>query len=605
MLTNDQEDRAPSTVETLADAYQFARHNQYIVDLALLQLYASALVLAPDISIIKTQFKPCMPSWLLNTPKVEAFWPGDVLKFEGHTGYIRAIAFSSDDKLLGTCSDDGTARVWDTTDASCFLTVSRGNDYYPGAIAFSSDTSKIAVAYIHSEQNSPRRVLVTIYNTKTGTVLRMMQFSGLLRHGLCLAVAFESDAHDHDAMVAVVSNVNQVQVWRSVDDSNILFRAWTTHFANQERGSPIDVSISQDALLLCCAGILDENDHGKSSISVLDPKTGAATSKHGRGEVFHGMNFSGRTLVYLTRHEEWDLGDSGFCLRSFDPGTPGESTHLLDCVGFWTMFSLANAKGRVAFNPFNGHAVHAEKIPGNKRVGRRMQMPHKRQVTVAPKGDLVADWNGACLTILNTEGLVTQTIMMTYDGEKSSQRSRCMTVSPDGQYIALGHNEVVTVCNIETGQRSQYNAIGTQITLAISNDNKTLACAGLSGIILWDLESQRMLLSTDLRICWSDRRLGFSADGQDLITPRSRFHIATEMRTTLRESTKSSMFGKEVDLTGSVFSVEWVQFDGEDLLWIPDDYHTDFQRSDARGGTVALGQVDGSVMIMTFDLSML
>lgn len=71
MLTNDQEDRAPSTVEALADAYQFARHNQYIADLAPLQLYASALVFAPNLSLIKTLFKSCMPSWLSSRPRIE------------------------------------------------------------------------------------------------------------------------------------------------------------------------------------------------------------------------------------------------------------------------------------------------------------------------------------------------------------------------------------------------------------------------------------------------------------------------------------------------------------------------------------------------------
>jgi WD40 repeat protein len=136
-------------VETLADAYQFARHNQYIADLAPLQLYASALVFAPDISIIKSRFESCMPPWLLNPPRIETSWRGDVLKLEGHTSNIMAITFSPDDKLLGTCSLDGTARVWDTTDASCSLTVSYDRtEYCAVAIAFSLDNSKVAVAYV-------------------------------------------------------------------------------------------------------------------------------------------------------------------------------------------------------------------------------------------------------------------------------------------------------------------------------------------------------------------------------------------------------------------------------------------------------------------------
>jgi hypothetical protein len=64
------------------------------------------------------------------------------------------------------------------------------------------------------------------------------------------------------------------------------------------------------------------------------------------------------------------------------------------------------------------------------------------------------------------------------------------------------------------------------------------------------------------------------------------------------------VFGKEIDLFGGELRVEWVRFYGEDLLWIPDEYRTD-SKSDARGNVFALGQEDGSVMVLTFDLSML
>ena len=33
---------------------------------------------------------------------------------EGHEGSINAICLTSDSGLLASCSDDGTARVWDT-----------------------------------------------------------------------------------------------------------------------------------------------------------------------------------------------------------------------------------------------------------------------------------------------------------------------------------------------------------------------------------------------------------------------------------------------------------------------------------------------------------
>jgi WD40 repeat protein len=592
---------ASSTVEILVDAYQFARHNQYIADLAPLQLYASALVFAPDLSLIKTLFKSCMPSWLSSRPRIEGTWRSDVLKFEGHTSYIMAIAFSPDDKLLGTCSRDGTARVWDTTDAGCSLTVSHDkHGYYSGAIAFSLDNSKVAVAYIRWKpfgEDAPINVVVTIY-AKTGMPLRTMQCPGLLLgHGSWLALAFADDEH-HAAIVLAVAGIDYVQVWRPVNDSNILIRAWTSHFPNQGKYK-IAVALSQDASLLCCSGILGENDCRELSIGVLDPKTGAVTSKHGlhgRDMLLGDLKFSGRTLVYQTTQGRPDRGR----LKGFDLGNPGASTHLLEYHGTWGAFSLANAKDRVAFSTFLNFTAYMETIPESSSVGRRIKRLDRRTVAVAPRGNLVADCFDGCLTVLDTRGLVTQTIMANCEG------LRCLAISPDCRYIALGHDEGATVWNIETGQHSQYNGIRYQFELAFSDDNKMLACVAVSGIIVWDLESQRMLSRTAVRHAWRHRRLEFSADGKDLLTSRGRFHIATATLTKRPESTTSSVFGKEVGLSGESRNFEWVQFDGEDLLWIPDEYRpSDEERRAARGNTVALAKEDGRATVLTFDPSML
>jgi hypothetical protein len=309
-----------------------------------------------------------MPSWLLSPPRIGESWRSDVLKLEGHTDPITAIAFSPDDKLLGTCSEDGTARIWDTTDASCSLTVSHEiHKGYPDAIAFSSDSSKVAVAYIHSWKDAPFNFVVTIYQTKTGTLLRTTRCSESPGYMLCLAVGFEEDDHGHDAIVAVVGGMDQVQVWRSVNDSNILFRAWTSRFPGRKARSEIDVAISQDASL-CCYRVLDES--GGSSISVLGSKTGAFISRHEWDKWLSRMSFSGSTLVCQMQLEEDGLYLS---LEGFDVQTPGPFTHFVECQGDWWRFSLANGKDRVALNSSSNYNVHVEKIPESKTVGGRTQ----------------------------------------------------------------------------------------------------------------------------------------------------------------------------------------------------------------------------------------
>jgi WD40 repeat protein len=600
VLTNAQADGASETIKVLADAYEFARYNQYIADLAPLQLYASALVFAPDISIIKTRFRLCMPSWLFNPPRIEKSWRSDVLKFEGHTSVILAIAFSPDDKLLGTCSHDGTARVWDTTDTNCFLTLSYDKGYCsPYAVAFSSDSSKVAVAYIDFREESTVKVVVIVYSTRTGSVLRTMRCSGLLGSFLRLAVAF--DDSDNDAIIAVVADVDQVQVWR-MNESKMFVRAWTSHF-DRRSGShdPIDVGISQDASLLSWSGpgILDENADVRSSISVLDPKTRGVSRRYDWEEASECTSFCGSTLVCQVNRSD---GALRFCLESCDVETPGETRHLLESQCPWQAFSLAKAEDRVAFSLYDDFIVHVEAIPESKRVGKPGLID--RQVVVAPRGDLVADWNHEALTVLDAQGVVTQKI------EESFQSLRCLAISPDCRYIALGDKQGVTIWNIKTGKCSQQSEFKNLRALAFSNDNKTLACAGAS-LGVWDLESKpELVCDTAYEVERSDR-LEFSADGQDLLTRRDRFHIATRTWTTHPESTRSSIFGREVSLAsrspkfGWDQWVKWVQLDDEDLLWIPEEYRTHWERSDARGNTVALGQEDGSLMTLTFDPSQL
>jgi len=599
LFTFRKEDGVSRISEVLAAAYQFARTNQHIADLAPLQLYASALVFASDFSTIKTLFKPRMPLWLPNPPKIEKPWHSERLTLEGHTGQMTAITFSPNDELLGTCSLDGTSRVWDTTDATCLLTFSHDNhEYSPYAISFSPDSSKIAVAYYTTFRMDLHTKVAVIVYTRKGALVRAMQCLGSFVTKQHLAVAFvDDDGKDDDAIALAVANPTHVQAWRSVKGSDILIRAWTSQFPYQERQYPINVCISQDASLLCCSPVLDERDDGVSSISTLNLKTRAVTSRHGQYEGLGGMVFCGTTLVCEMIRKEREPGDPLMSLMTFELGNPGESTHLLDYDGFWLNFSLANAKHRVAFNTISNYTVHIETIPISKKVGQS-QAPHERRVAVAPRGDLVADWNNGHLIILDTHGLVTQI----FDRQESFDETQCLIISPDSRFVALGHEKGVTVWNLETRKRSQYSEIQDLFALAFSNNNEMLASASGFDISLWDLESKQMMLTT--RLDDGCCRLKFSTDGDYLITDRRRLHIATATWTTL-DQMDPSLSDKEVILSDEFSGLGWVRFAEEDLFWIPVEYRARDGESDARGGTVALGQEDGSVMILTFDLSVL
>jgi hypothetical protein len=71
-------------------------------------------------------------------------------EFVGHTGSVRAIAFSADETRMATGGDDGTVRVWDTETAECLLTLKTAGN--PAQVVLSPDGKRL-VALVEDAKN--------------------------------------------------------------------------------------------------------------------------------------------------------------------------------------------------------------------------------------------------------------------------------------------------------------------------------------------------------------------------------------------------------------------------------------------------------------------
>jgi hypothetical protein len=104
---------SPDLRAFIHDARRFAVSTRSIIEQAPLQAYCSALVFAPEKSIVRKAFESCIPPWIQTKPRVEIYWNAMLQTLEGHTSGVYSVAFSPDGKQIVSGSRDQTVRRWD------------------------------------------------------------------------------------------------------------------------------------------------------------------------------------------------------------------------------------------------------------------------------------------------------------------------------------------------------------------------------------------------------------------------------------------------------------------------------------------------------------
>ncbi|QKX62565.1 uncharacterized protein TRUGW13939_09726 [Talaromyces rugulosus] len=136
-------DRNTEISKLLDDAIRFIRKNSSIIDRAPLQVHSSALIFSPKRSIIRNIYIDKIPSFIQRLPEVESDWSAMLQTLEGHSKSVRAVMFSPDGKLLASCSDDRTVKLWDPATGALLQTL-EGHSNSVQVVAFSPDGKLLA-----------------------------------------------------------------------------------------------------------------------------------------------------------------------------------------------------------------------------------------------------------------------------------------------------------------------------------------------------------------------------------------------------------------------------------------------------------------------------
>ncbi|MDZ7960587.1 MAG: LuxR C-terminal-related transcriptional regulator [Aulosira sp. DedQUE10] len=449
-----------------------------------------------------------------------------LLTLEGHTNWIRSVAFSPDGEFLVSGSDDTTVRLWNTTTGQ-FLKKLEGHEQRVWSVAFSPDGKTVAsssedktvklwdihtgeclhnlkkhthwvrgVAFspdgkILASGSSDRTVI--LWDAHTGNYIRILegQHTGRVR-----TVAFSSDGK----ILASGSDDHTIRLW----DTNSGKYLDTLPKEHTQRVRSLAFSPAPTSRILASAS----EDHKVILWDINVKKRYRILSEH--TEKVWSVTFTdpeGKTLISSSDDKTvkiWDA-NTGECLKTLQGYTD------------WAWSLVFHSTSNILISGHDDKTIKLWNLDTGEPKSLVGHTNRIRAVALSPDSSLIAS------------GSDDQTIRL-WDAQTGQHRKtlvdhfdRILTVafSSDNRYLASGGDDkILRIWNIHTGEyrQTQDNHKNWLWSVTFSPDSSILASGSEDCTIkLWDVDSGKCLNTLDGHRGWV-RSVRFSPDGNTLVS---------------------------------------------------------------------------------------
>ncbi|KAJ5166258.1 NACHT and WD40 domain protein [Penicillium canariense] len=579
------------SLKFLNDARLFIIKNSQIAQLAPLQLYSSALLFTPTSSSIRETFNNDLPSYIKTSAVIQHSSGAELLTLEGHTGPISSVAFSFDNQLVASSSEDCTVRLWNSHTGALYLTLV-GHSKAVLSVTFSSEKQLLA--------SGSADKTIRLWDTVTGATQKI-----LLGH----LWSVTSVAFSPDEVLLVSGSIDMTfRIWNVTDGSLRTTVNCPTGVAS--------VLFYPDSVQVVCCLLGDAAIPNRKKVFLWDIATEKVTDLSERLYACNScMTFSaaGELLIVSSRY-------------------------IKDQVSNHQVWNLTRGVMEWSFKSESKYTMEG----GYSRVTSMAFSPRSRLSAVGSSHGIVElETPAGCTTTLTASG-------------DNVGAVKCVSFSHHGLFLACGsHDYKVRLWDSTMSQSTQTSDSHVRpprpiLSMEFSPDGHLLASRSRHNTIsIWD--SNTSAVCHEIHTCPKPILLSFLSGGrvcvkqsceneeftQDpairqmrhswsklkpashmLFSPNSQFlairkeeNIIIILEVATGRFVVSSLKADEdipicestsVDTTRVSLVSGWVMVDGEKSLWLPREYRIGC--SAARGNSLATIHASGRVFFIEFHL---